>query len=75
MEDIIQQFEQDFKAWLESKYRVSDQQDQIAKLNDIEIAAEKYVDNYLLETNLIAGDLALSVQHILDEFMRMKLNK
>lgn len=75
MEDIIQQFEQDFKAWLESKYRVSDQQDQVEKLNAIEKAAEKYVDNYLLETNLIAGDLALSVQHILDEFMRMKLNK
>ena len=75
MEDVIREFEKDFKAWLESKYIVSDKQDQVEKLNDIEKAAEKYVDNYLLETNLIAGDLALAVQHILDEFIRMKLNK
>ena len=72
MDDIIQLFEKDFKAWLENKYLLSGEPDQIKKLNDIEKDAEQYVDRYLLETNLIAGDLALSVQHVLDDFMRSK---
>jgi hypothetical protein len=73
MEDIIQQFEKDFKAWLENKYILSGEPDQVKKLNDIEKASEEYVDRYLLQTNLIAGDLALSVQHVLDEFIRTKM--
>jgi len=73
MENIIQQFEKDFKAWLENKYLVSGEPDQVKKLNDIEKAADGYVDHYLLETNLIAGDLALSVQHVLDAFIRAKM--
>lgn len=72
MEDIIQQFEKDFKAWLENKYLLSGEPDQIKKLNDIEKVAEQYVDRYLLETNLIAGDLAVSVQHVLDDFIQSK---
>lgn len=73
MEDVIQQFEADFKAWLENAYRNSDEQDEIKKLNHIEKNADQYVDRYLLETDLIAGDLALSVQHVLDEFIQSKV--
>lgn len=73
MEDIIQQFEKDFKAWLENKYILSGEPDQVKKLNDIEKASEEYVDRYLLETSLIAGDLALCVQHVLDEFIRTNM--
>ncbi|MDR6764353.1 hypothetical protein J2Y38_004586 [Flavobacterium sp. 2755] len=74
MDHIKQQFEKDFRGWLENKYRVSDEQDQIKKLNDIEKAADGFVDRYILESELIAGDLSLSVQHILDEFIKSKIS-
>ena len=73
MEDIIQQFEKDFKTWLENKYIISGEPDQVKKLNDIEKAADEYVDRYLLETDLIAGDLSISVQHVLDDFIKAKM--
>lgn len=73
MDHIKQQFEKDFRGWLENKYRVSDEQDQIKKLNDIEKAADGFVDRYILESELIAGDLSLSV-HILDEFIKSKIS-
>lgn len=73
MEDLIPQFEKDFKAWLENQYTVSDEQDQIKKLNDIEKSADGFVDRYILETDLIAGDLSLSAQHVLDEFIKSKI--
>lgn len=73
MDDIIQQFEKYFKAWLENKYILSGEPDQVKKLNDIEKASDEYVDRYLLETNLIARDLAFSIQHILDDFIRTNM--
>ena len=72
MDDTIQQFKKDFKCWLENKYILSGEPDQVKKLNEIEKAAEQYVDRYLLETDLIAGDLALPVQHVLDDFIKAK---
>lgn len=73
MDHIIQQFEKDFRAWLENKYIVSDEQDQVKKINDIEKSADRFVDSYILETDLIAGDLSLSVQHVLDNFIKSKV--
>jgi predicted AAA+ superfamily ATPase len=73
MEDVIQQFEKDLKAYLDNTFNTYNEQDEIKKLDDIEKTVNDYVDNYLLETNLIAGDVALSVQHIVDEFIRSKI--
>lgn len=73
MEDVIKQFEIGLKAHLESTYTIFDEQDEIKKLVDIEKTVNDFVDSYLLETNLIAGDVALSVQHVVDDFVKSKL--
>ena len=75
MEDeIIKQFEIGLRAHLESTYSIlAEQQDEIKKIDDIEKTVNDFVDTYLLETNLIAGDVAHSVQHIVDEFVQSKM--
>ena len=73
MEDIIKQFEIDLKRYLNKTFNTSDEQDEIKKIDDLEKTVNEYVDNYLLEINLIAGDVAPSVQHIVDEFIRSKI--
>lgn len=73
MEEIIKQFEIGLKAHLESTYTIFKEEDEFKKLNDIEKTVNDFVDRYLLETNLIAGDVALSVQHVLDEFIQSKI--
>lgn len=73
MEDKIKQFEINLRAYLQSTFNVSEEQDEIKKIDEIEKSVNDYVDNYLLETDLIAGDVALSVQHILDEFVKSKI--
>ena len=75
MEDVIKQFEIGLKAHLESTYSIFDeQQDDITKIDNIEKTVNDFVDTYLLETNLIAGDVALSVQRVVDEFVESKIN-
>nr|WP_294931159.1 hypothetical protein [uncultured Flavobacterium sp.] len=74
MEDILKQFEIGLKAHLESIYTILDEPDEIKKLNEIEKTVNGFVDAYILETNLIAGDVAASVQHVVDEFIRSKVN-
>jgi len=73
MDNLIQKFEIDLRAFLENTYSVSDQEDEIKKLDTIEKTAADFVDRYLLETDLIAGDVALSVQHVLDDFIKSKI--
>jgi predicted AAA+ superfamily ATPase len=74
MEDIIKQFEIGLKAHLESTYTIFDtQQDEIQKLDEIEKTVNDFVDTYLLETNLIAGDVSASIQRIVDEFVQSKI--
>jgi len=73
MEDKIKQFEIDLRAYLQTTFNVSEEQDEIKKIDEIEKTVNDYVDNYLLETDLIAGDVALSVQHILDEYVKSKI--
>ena len=73
MEDIIKQFEIDLKRYLNKTFNTSDEQDEIKKIDDLEKTVNEYVDNYLLEINLIAGDVAPSVKHIVDEFIRSKI--
>ena len=75
MEDVIKQFEIGLRAHLESTYSIFDEQpDDIKKIDDIEKTVNDFVDTYLLETNLIAGDVALSVQRVVDEFVESKIN-
>jgi hypothetical protein len=75
MEDIIKQFEIGLKAHLESTYSILDEENnEIKKLDDIEKTVNDFVDTYLLETNLIAGDVSRSVQHVVDAFIQSKIN-
>jgi hypothetical protein len=74
MEDIIKQFEIGLKVHLESTYSILDEENnEIKKLDDIEKTVDDFVDTYLLETNLIAGDVARSVQHVVDAFIQSKI--
>lgn len=73
MENLLLQFEKDLKLHLENAYNSSIEEDEIIKLDKVEKNANDYVDNYLLETNLIAGDVSLSVQHVLDQFIKSKI--
>lgn len=74
MEEVIKQFEIGLRAHLESTYTIFDEQeDEIKKLDDIEKTVNDFVDRYLLETNLIAGDVAVSTQRVVDEFIQSKV--
>jgi len=74
MEDIIKQFETGLKAHLESTYNLIDEQDEIKKIDNIEKTVSDFVDRYLLETDLIAGDVAAATQRIVDAFVQSKIN-
>jgi hypothetical protein len=74
MEEVIKQFEIGLRAHLESTYTIfNEQEDEIKKLDDIEKTVTDFVDSYLLETNLIAGDVAASTQRVVDEFVQSKI--
>lgn len=73
MEELIAKFEIDFEKHLESTYTASSEQDPIIKLNETEQTVFEYIDNYLLETPLIAKDVERSTQKILDDFALMKI--
>lgn len=51
----------------------TDPEDPIRKLDETEKTVFDYVDNYLLESSLIAKDVERSVQLILDEFAKSKI--
>lgn len=73
MEDLIEQFRRDLKAHLESTFLASDQEDPIERLVETEKTVFDYVDNYLLESTLIAGDVERSTQQVLDQFAKSKM--
>jgi hypothetical protein len=73
MEDIIKQFEIGLKAHLESTYPIFNEQDEITKIDRIEKTVNDFVDTYLLETNLISGDVAVSIQRVVDNFVQSKI--
>jgi hypothetical protein len=74
MEEVIKQFEIGLRAHLESTYTIFDEQDdEIKKLDDIEKTVNDFVDSYLLETNLIAGDVAVPTQRVVDDFVQSKI--
>lgn len=74
MEEVIKQFEIGLRAHLESTYTIFDEQeDEIKKLDDIEKTVNDFVDRYLLETNLIGGDVAVTTQRVVDEFIQSKV--
>ncbi|MBW1655927.1 hypothetical protein K6T82_03425 [Flavobacterium sp. 17A] len=73
MKDLLEKFENDLKIHLESTFASSNQEDPIRKLDETEKTVFDYVDNYLLESSLIAKDVERSVQLILDEFAKSKI--
>lgn len=73
MEDIIKQFEIGLRAHLESTYVIINDQDELKKIDDIEKTVNDFVDSYLLETNLIAADVAASTQRVVDNFIHRKI--
>ncbi|MFC4478700.1 hypothetical protein [Flavobacterium chungangensis] len=73
MEDLIKQFEKDLKAHMECAYNASTEPDDIKRLDQTEKTVLDYVDNYLLESPLIARDAERSTQDMLDEFARSKI--
>lgn len=73
MEDIIKQFEIGLRAHLESTYVIINDQDELKKIDDIEKTVNDFVDSYLLETNLIAADVAASTQRVVDHFIHQKI--
>lgn len=73
MEDVIKHFEIGLKAHLESTDTLLDEQDEIKKIHDIEKTVNSFVDSYLLETNLIAGDVSVAVQRVVDDFVQSKI--
>lgn len=73
MEDIIKQFEIGLKAHLESTYSIFNEQDEITKIDRIEKTVNDFVDTYLLETNLISGDVAVSIGRVVDDFVQSKI--
>jgi hypothetical protein len=73
MKELVEQFEKDLKIHLENTFAASNQEDPIGKLDETEKTVFDYVDNYLLESSLIAKDVERSVQQILDEFAKSKM--
>ncbi|RUT72081.1 hypothetical protein D0817_00190 [Flavobacterium cupreum] len=73
MEKLLEQFGKDLKAHLEITFAASVEHDPIKKLNETEQTVFEFIDNYLLETSLIAKDVERSTQQILDEFPKSKI--
>jgi len=73
MNDLLENFESELKAYLEFKYNLSGKQDTVERINETEKTAFEFVDHYLLNSpNLIAKDVEVATQRILDEFIRSK---
>ncbi|MDP5199799.1 hypothetical protein [Flavobacterium sp. DG2-3] len=74
MNEAIEQFESELKAFLEFRYNLSAAQDSAERFNETEKAAFAFVDDYLLKSSeLIAGDVEASVQRILNEFIDSRM--
>ncbi|MDA6071107.1 hypothetical protein NJT12_15940 [Flavobacterium sp. AC] len=74
MKELIQQFEEKLKRHLENTFSASPGTDNIKRLSETEKTVYDFVDNYILESDFIAADLEPSVQYILDEFAKSKIN-
>ncbi len=74
MNDAIQQFESELRAFLEFSYNASTLTDSAARFNETEKAVFAFVDNYILNSpDLIAGDVEKSTHDLLNEFINSKL--
>ena len=74
MEDLIRQFEKDLRQHLENVYNASLEPDDIKRLAQTEKTVFDFVDDYLLESVLIARDVERITQEVLDQFARSKIN-
>nr|WP_294781263.1 hypothetical protein [uncultured Flavobacterium sp.] len=73
MNDLLEKFESELRAYLEFSYNSSEKQDTVERFNETEKAAFEFVDKYLLNSpDLIARDVEVSTQRIIDEFIRSK---
>jgi hypothetical protein len=74
MEDLIEKFEGELKAFLEFRYNLSLKQDTAERFYETEQAAFVFVDDYLLKSSdLIARDVERSTERILNEFIDKKV--
>lgn len=73
MKDLIQQFEKDLRAHLENTYNASLEGDEVKKINAAEKTVYDFVDHYLLESDLIAVEVELPAQRVLEEFLKSKI--
>ena len=74
MEDLIKQFEKDLRQHLENVYNASVEPDDIKRLDQAEKTVFDFVDDYLLQSALIARDVERPTQKVLDQFARSKIN-
>lgn len=74
MEDLIKQFEKDLRQHLENVYNASAEPDDIKRLDQAEKTVFDFVDDYLLQSALIARDVERPTQEVLDQFARSKIN-
>ena len=74
MEDLIRQFEKDLRQHLENVYNASLEPDDIKRLDQAEKTVFDFVDDYLLESVLIARDVERPTQEVLNQFARSKIN-
>ena len=73
MKDLIEQFKNDLRAHLENAYNASLEGDEVKKINAAEKTVYDFVDNYLLESDLIAVEVELPAQYVLEEFLKSKI--
>ncbi|HEY1197090.1 hypothetical protein [Flavobacterium sp.] len=74
MENVIEKFEVELKAFLEFRYNLSLKQDTVERFYETEQAAFAFVDDYLLKSSdLIASDVERSTERILNEFIDKKV--
>jgi len=74
MKELLEQFEKDLKTHLQYTFNSITETDIVKKLDQTEKTVFDFVDNYLLQSSLIAKDVEKSTQRIVDQFMKANLN-
>jgi len=74
MKELLEQFEKDLKIHLEYTFNSITETDIVKKLDQTEKTVFDFVDNYLLQSSLIAKDVEKATQRIVDQFMKANLN-
>lgn len=74
MNDQLQKFESELRAFIEFKYNSSPAQHTVERFNETEQAVFVFIDEYLLNApDLTAGDVERSAHNILNDFIASKI--